>query len=391
MYLPTKTNGVYELVPQQQTETKPKEAKTMSGQVCRNVLAKAILQIVCLLGLLFPMAYVYVISNNYEPYHRGFFCDDQNLKHPYTEQQTVPMSICIIIWAVICVFFIILIESLRTYVEKDKANPIDNSKYTPLIAIELYRHFGYFLLGAISCLLFTEVAKYTIGRLRPHFLTICKPDYSTDLCREQPDSGMGFQRYVTESEEQLCSGGLKNGTTKKMLKEARLSFLSGHSSFSFYCATFMVVYLQSRLSRFPKNKLLKIQCVVRCLKIARPFIQFILIILAFWISLTRISDYFHHPMDVLTGSLVGMLFAAATLIIIADTFNRPWTFRVKHDVRLKHEDELVLVEQQMQANSAGIRSGPNSNIPLASAEDLPYADESESRNTQQRFNKNTKI
>ena len=31
----------------------------------------------------------------------------------------------------------------------------------------------------------------------------------------------------------------------------RLSFLSGHSSFSFYCATYLVVYLQARLSNFP--------------------------------------------------------------------------------------------------------------------------------------------
>ena len=179
-------------------------------------------------------------------FFRGFFCDDQNLKHPYTEHQTVPMSVCIIIWAVISIFFIILIESLRTYVEKDKAKPINNSNYTPWIAIELYRHFGYFLLGSISCLLFTEVAKYTIGRLRPHFLTICKPKYDAGLCETEYD-GMKFQKFVTVSdEEELCALGLEGNTTLKMLKEARLSFLSGHSSFSFYCATFMVVYLQSR-------------------------------------------------------------------------------------------------------------------------------------------------
>ena len=59
--------SVYQLVPQRHIE--PREAR-MSDQVCRNVLAKAILQIVCLLTLLFPMAYVYVISGNFKPYHR---------------------------------------------------------------------------------------------------------------------------------------------------------------------------------------------------------------------------------------------------------------------------------------------------------------------------------
>ena len=33
-----------------------------------------------------------------------------------------------------------------------------------------------------------------------------------------------------------------------VLEEARKSFMSGHSSFSFYCATFLVIYLQVRLS-----------------------------------------------------------------------------------------------------------------------------------------------
>ena len=33
-----------------------------------------------------------------------------------------------------------------------------------------------------------------------------------------------------------------------LLDEARKSFMSGHSSFSFYCATFLVIYLHARLS-----------------------------------------------------------------------------------------------------------------------------------------------
>ena len=63
-----------------------------------------------------------------------------------------------------------------------REKPILKSR-TPWIAVELYRHFGYYALGAVSCLLFTEIAKYTIGRLRPHFLTICAPEYTAELCK----------------------------------------------------------------------------------------------------------------------------------------------------------------------------------------------------------------
>ena len=40
----------------------------------------------------------------------------------------------------------------------------------------------------------------------------------------------------------------KGKGSEHVLEEARKSFMSGHSSFSFYCATFLVIYLQVRLS-----------------------------------------------------------------------------------------------------------------------------------------------
>ena len=83
---------------------------------CQEVLAKGFLQFVFLLILVMPMFYIYVLTANYEPYHRGFFCDDQNIKHPY-KGQTVPIALCIAIWAILSIFFIILVESLRALAE----------------------------------------------------------------------------------------------------------------------------------------------------------------------------------------------------------------------------------------------------------------------------------
>eukprot|EP00088_Acartia_fossae_P058973 TRINITY_DN6951_c0_g1_i2.p1 TRINITY_DN6951_c0_g1~~TRINITY_DN6951_c0_g1_i2.p1 ORF type:complete len:392 (-),score=41.20 TRINITY_DN6951_c0_g1_i2:798-1973(-) len=375
----------YEVVPQEEegtahkeSNTKAQDSRTMGQQTCRIVLAKGLLQIVCLIALLMPMAYIYVFTSNFEPYHRGFFCDDQNLKHPYSKE-TVPMGICITLWAIICLFFILLIESLRAYVDKDREKPIYRSK-TPWLAIELYRHFGYFLLGCVSCLLFTEIAKYTIGRLRPHFLTICDPEFTEELCRDP--NNPEYTRFVTDEEDVICRSLAAGTYTKKQLKEARLSFLSGHSSFSFFCGTFMVVYLQSRLARFPKSNNMTIQGIVRALKIARPFLQFGIIILSFWIALTRISDYFHHPMDVVTGALAGVLFASVTLVVIADTFNRPSTFEcVRPVVRSASEPAPQANSQQIgvrtnkqTSNNYGMNQ---TGVPLAASEDLDmqYIDE----------------
>ena len=49
----------------------------------------------------------------------------------------------------------------------------------------------------------TGVGKQMGGRLRPHFLAVCKPDFSTINCTDE----YGFPRYVTEYE---CTGDPKD-------------------------------------------------------------------------------------------------------------------------------------------------------------------------------------
>jgi putative effector of murein hydrolase len=86
------------------------------------------------------------------------------------------------------------------------------------------------------------------------------------------------------------------------------------------------VYLQARLTNFPQVDNMCIRTFYRIIKVLRPFIQFSMVTLAFWISLTRISNYFHHPYDVVTGALVGIVFACITLLVTADVFNKRSSF-----------------------------------------------------------------
>lgn len=100
------------------------------------------------------------------------------------------------------------------------------SKKIPKWIWECYRHIGVFFFGAACSQLTTDVAKYTIGRLRPHFFDVCKPDIDCN------DPKFKFA-YI---EEFNCQQ--KNS---RRLKDMRLSFPSGHSSFSAYCMVFLVV------------------------------------------------------------------------------------------------------------------------------------------------------
>ena len=85
-------------------------------------------------------------------------------------------------------------------------------------------------------------------------------------------------------ENNTCTGN------EDLMKEARLSFVSGHSSISFYTAAFLIIFMTKYIN----------------LWFLRTLLQLAHFILAFWISITRINDYMHHPEDVIMGSIIGI-------------------------------------------------------------------------------------
>ena len=208
---------------------------------------------------------------NIKPFQRGFFCDDYTIKYPYIENETVPQYICLLIWILISGVIILTTQIL---------NQTTSIKDVKRI-----------ITGLFCCILLTDVAKYSVGRLRPHFLTLCNPDYNNICFNEESYYSDGeeeyldefYQKYVNESE--VC-----DNEKQHLLHEARLSFLSGHASFSFYCATFLILYM--------KNK-----------QLWSKIVKIFLFLLATWISITRVTDYYHFPLDVVCGALTGMGFA----------------------------------------------------------------------------------
>ena len=91
------------------------------------------------------------------------------------------------------------------------------------------------------------------GRLRPHFIEVCNPNMSMT---EAECGSLDSPRYVTQFH---CLGqpGLDTAETEARLKDARLSFVSGHASLGTYAMWFCVVYLHQRMV----SKVLEFICV----------------------------------------------------------------------------------------------------------------------------------
>ena len=69
----------------------------------------------------------------------------------------------------------------------------------PAWLLRLGFQIRWFLTGILITLVITDIGKLVVGRLRPHFLDACNPDFSSINCTDQ----RGYQVYVTEYE---CRG-----------------------------------------------------------------------------------------------------------------------------------------------------------------------------------------
>uniref|UniRef100_A0A3P9IZD8 Phosphatidic acid phosphatase type 2/haloperoxidase domain-containing protein n=1 Tax=Oryzias latipes TaxID=8090 RepID=A0A3P9IZD8_ORYLA len=227
---------------------------------------------------------VFLHKSPFPPYQRGFFCNDNSIRLPY-KTSVVSTTVLTAVGFSVPVVSIIIGESYRIYFLNEGSKSFIGNPYISA----LYKQVGVFIFGCAISQSFTDIAKVSVGRMRPHFLDVCKPDFSTINC------SLG---YITEYQ---CQG------PESQVQEARKSFFSGHASFSMYTMLYLVFYLQSRFTWHGARLL-------------RPLTQFTLIMMSFYTGLSRVSDHKHHPTDVLAGFIQGAVVAYCVVFFVSDLF-----------------------------------------------------------------------
>lgn len=157
-------------------------------------------------------------------------------------------------------------------------------------------------------------------------LQVCQP-----LMRDGTDCShpSNHLRYI---EDFTCLNG---NSTDRMLKEMRLSFPSGHSSFASYTMIYLSVsilfkkkkicdwlnnhFYMSKTSNNHAHTYTQIYLHKRMTwngsKLLKHFLQFYLFVLAWYTAMSRISNYKHHWSDVLAGASIGSLCAIIVVIL----------------------------------------------------------------------------
>ncbi len=130
-------------------------------------------------------------------------------------QDTIEIYVVGLYGTLLPLFLIILIEfynaDLFFWQNKTKTDRLGRFRK---FGICIFHGLSLFLLGAAMCLLLTEIGKRTVGRLRPYFLSVCKPEFTTIDCVETTASGSIYKSIYTGGN--FCTGD------KNEIKEARL-------------------------------------------------------------------------------------------------------------------------------------------------------------------------
>ncbi|GFR64480.1 phospholipid phosphatase 1 [Elysia marginata] len=110
-----------------------------------------------------------------EPGSTGFWCHDQSISLPYKPDSiSKRLLLTIGFGAPLCV--IVLTESIRLALANKKTCPLK------VQLINVVKAYGVFMFGMAADVLLTEMLKYSVGRLRPHFFDICKPTFELKNC-----------------------------------------------------------------------------------------------------------------------------------------------------------------------------------------------------------------
>jgi diacylglycerol diphosphate phosphatase / phosphatidate phosphatase len=169
------------------------------------------------------------------------------------------------------------------------------------------------LYSLITAAVFQVFLKWLIGGLRPHFLTVCKPDPSLASNGEgivrAGYNAAGFKDiYYTR---EICTGD------DKEINDSLESFPSGHTTAAFAGFIYLYLYLNAKLKVFSNYHPAMWKLVV----IYMPVLGAVLIGGALTI------DEFHNWYDVFAGAVIGTMMAFSAY---RTTYAAIWDFRFNH-------------------------------------------------------------
>lgn len=220
---------------------------------------------------------------------RPFHPQDGTLYHTFISDTITSLQVFII--------YYLLITPLIYQTEQailQKTNPSLPPRRRALQAARLALGL---LPATMLSILFVELAKGYVGRLRPFFASLCLPDVP-------PSARATLDTILSDA---ACAA-----SDKGPLHDARRSFPSGHAALGVGGAVYVQLYTLYAARRVDG-------------KAARLIVYaagWTVMLFGAWVAASRIEDNAHHVGDVAVGALLGVWAAAAHFFFVVGDIER---------------------------------------------------------------------
>ncbi|KTG46819.1 hypothetical protein cypCar_00028687, partial [Cyprinus carpio] len=216
------------------------------------------------------------------------------------EQSAIPPALLYAVVAGVPTLLITVTETvlfLIQYTSKDldsreKTMVTGDCCYLNPLVRRTFRFLGVYLFGLFTTDIFVNAGQVVTGNLAPHFLTVCKPNYTALGCQQA-------LRYI--SHQEACTGNEDD------ILRARKTFPSKEAALSVYAAVYMAMYITFTVK-------------AKGTRLAKPVMSLGLMCLAFLTGINRVAEYRNHWSDVIAGFIIGVAIATFLVVCVVHNF-----------------------------------------------------------------------
>ncbi|RDK47138.1 phosphatidic acid phosphatase [Aspergillus phoenicis ATCC 13157] len=265
----------------------------------------------------------FYVLDSIEPYHQHFSLRNISIQYPYAvhERITIQEALCISGLAplVIIIVYTLFIDGLFSH-HKTQHPVSGKRKFTgPYRWKDRLWELNCGILGLLLsqglAFVITQVLKNACGKPRPDFIDRCQPRAGSQ------DAIPGL------SNSTICTG------EHALIKDGFRSWPSGHSSSSFAGLFYLTLWLSGKLHIMDNRG-----------EAWKTLLVMIPSLAATLVAVSRIMDARHHPFDVITGSLLGIICACISYRQYFPSLNEPWKKGRAYPIRTWGRDPVGPVE-----------------------------------------------
>uniref|UniRef100_A0A4W3GN34 Lipid phosphate phosphatase-related protein type 5-like n=1 Tax=Callorhinchus milii TaxID=7868 RepID=A0A4W3GN34_CALMI len=184
----------------------------------------SVFQLLIMVGTVL-LAYHFEYTDTFQVHTQGFFCFDSSYMKPYPGPEEISAVPPVLVYSLVSALPMVMREAEGERERKRTILTADCCSLNPLLR-RVVRFLGVYAFGLFATDIFVNCGQLVMGSLTPHFLTVCRPNFTALGCRTA-------SQYI--SSPRPCTG------PPRLVSSARRAFPSKEAALSMYAALYTAV------------------------------------------------------------------------------------------------------------------------------------------------------